>query len=165
MPREPVPVVVVDRVLGEEPQRRRQVVGVLDDPLVRRERHAEVEPVPHVEPREVGTDAGELGVVGIGKLGTFFPVISVAAMARPPLAQAGDLAGVVDRRAVVGRRCRGRVAGAIARRQSARNRRVEAVAARHRLKAGLAAAVVGREPAALAARAAAVRSGPQCPSL
>ena len=72
--REPEHVAVVDGVLGQGPKHDGDVVRVLDEPFIAGERHAQVAAMAHVEPREVGPDASELGVIGTH---------SVVAMERP----------------------------------------------------------------------------------
>jgi hypothetical protein len=53
---------------------------VLDDTLVGGEGEPQVEAVPHVEPREIGPDAGKLGVAGLGIFNWEIPKFSVAAL-------------------------------------------------------------------------------------
>ena len=62
-----VPVLVC--MQAQEVERRRDVVDVGEDPLVAGEREPELNPMAHVEPREVDPDAGKLRRVGIGTWG------------------------------------------------------------------------------------------------
>jgi len=94
---QPVPVSVVERVPRQEPQRRQDVVDVLDDPLVGGGGEPQAEAAPQAEPREIGPMLENSASLGSEFLIGKFPKFSVAALSGPRVEQC-DLPGSKARR-------------------------------------------------------------------